>query len=259
MNSLSLCGVFALIGLVASPAAGLAQLPSLNLGSSGAAAGADFAILARLFGDHTGFTAKSDIRVYGKDQKETINTVMTFIYLDNKIRCEVDMTQMKHKDLPPGIAGQLKQLGMDQVVSIVRPDKQSLHVVYPKLQAYVTLPMPPDELETAAKAKLTKERLGTETLEGQPCIKHKVTFLPPKGEKQELTVWQATNLKDFPVQTLTKRDEETVITRYRQVQFVKPDLKLFDPPADFKAYTDMQSFMQGVLAKIVGEAISEMK
>ncbi|MCW5551448.1 MAG: hypothetical protein KIS67_04695 [Verrucomicrobiae bacterium] len=259
MNRLSLCRIFALIGLLASPPTGLAQLPSLNVGRSGAAAGADFAILARLLGDHTGFTAQSDIRVYGKDQKETTSTAMTFIYLDQKVRCEVDMTQMKHKDLPPGIAAQLQQFGMDQVVSIVRPDKQSLHVVYPKLQAYVTLPMPPEDLETAAKATLTKERLGTETLEGQPCIKHKVTILPPKGEKQELTVWHATNLRDFPVQTLAKRDEETVITRYRQIQFVKPEAKLFDAPANFREYTDMQSFMQGVLAKIVGDAISEAK
>lgn len=259
MKLWSLCGTIAVIGLVALPPTGVAQLPSLNFAGSGAAAGADFAILAKLFGRHTGFTAKSDIRVYGKDQKETINTVMTFIYLDNKVRCEVDMTQMKHKDLPPGIAGQLKQLGMDQVVSIVRPDKQSLHLLYPKLKAYVTLPMSPEDLEFAAKAELAKEQLGTETLEGQPCVKHKVTFVPPRGEKQELTVWQATNLKDFPVQTLTKRDEETFITRYRQVQFTRPEARLFDPPADFKGYPDMQSFMQGVLAKIVGDAISETR
>ncbi|MBE0541454.1 MAG: hypothetical protein IH623_08720 [Verrucomicrobia bacterium] len=259
MKLSSLCGMAALLGLLVSSPAGLAQLPSLNLGGGGAASGADLATLARLFGSHTGFTAKSDIRVYDKDHKETVSTLMNFAYLDNKARCEIDMTHMKHKDLPAGIADQLQQFGMDQVVSIVRPDKKSLHVIYPKLQSYVTLPLAPDNLEAVAKAKTTKERLGTETLDGQPCVKHKVTLTTVNGEKQELTVWNASNLKDFPVQILTKQDEGTVITRYRQVQLARPEAKLFDPPATFKEYPDMQSFMQGVLAKIMGDALSETK
>src|SRR5688572_3272184 len=233
----------------------MAQLPSFNLGGGGSGGGADFATMARLFGNHTGFTAKSEIRMYDKSQKETISAAMTFAYLDNKTRIEIDVTQMKNKDLPAGIADQLKQMGMDQIVTLIRPDRKAMYVLYPKLEACLTQPLPKD----TGDAKMDKQVVGKETLDGHPCVKHKITFTSEKGGKEEFTVWNATDLKDFPVQILAKQNEDTVITRYKQVQLTKPDAKLFDLPAGFKEYNDTQSFMQGIMAKVLGGGLPESK
>jgi hypothetical protein len=239
-----------------SGTAGLAQLPSLNFTSAASAPGTDFATLFQLLSGQPGFTAKSEVRMYDKSQKETISVAMNFAYLENKIRMEIDLAQMKNKDLPAGLAEQLKLLGMDQVVTLIRPDKKSVYVIYPKLQACLAQPLPN---EPADNPKMEKQAIGKETLDGNPCVKHKVTFTSAKGAKEELTVWFAANLKDLPVQVLSKQGEETTITRYKQIQVTKPDARQFDLPAGFRQYSDMQSFMQGITSKIISGEVPETK
>jgi hypothetical protein len=246
----------AVVLLVLADAAGLARLPSINFGGAPGAPGADFSTLSRLFAGHTGFTAKSEVRMYDKSHQETIRAAMNFSYLENKIRIEIDVTRMKNKDLPPGIADQLEQMGMDQVVMLIRPDKKSVYAIYPKLAACLSQPLP---RENAGAAKMDKQTIGKETLDGYSCVKNKVTFTAEKGGKEELTVWNAPDLKDFPVQILTRQGDETVITRYKQIQLAKPDAKLFDLPSGFKEYSDTQSFMQGITVKILGGGLSETK
>lgn len=256
MKQLHLARIAAMVILLVTVAAGQAQMPSLNFGGASGAPGTDFAKLFKLFADHPGFTAKSEVRMYDKNQKETISVTMNFAYLENKIRMEIDLAQMKNKDLPAGIADQLKLLGMDQVVTLIRPDKKSVYVIYPKLEACLAQPLPN---ETTDDSKMEKQAIGKETLDGHPCVKHKVTFTSAKGAKEELTVWYATPLKELPVQVLTKQGDETAITRYKQVQLTKPDARQFDLPAGFKQYSDMQSFMQGITAKIISGEVPEAK
>jgi len=257
MNRVLLTCITSFVLLFLTVTAGLAQLPNLNFSSAAGAPGTDFATLFRLLAGHPGFTApKSEIRMYDKDQKETISVAMNFAYLENKIRMEIDLAQMKNKDLPDSLAGQLKLLGMDQVVTLIRPDKKSIYVIYPKLAACLAQPLP---AETTDSSKMEKQAIGKETLDGNPCVKNRVTFTSQKGGKEELTVWYATSLKDTPTQILTKQGEETVITRYKQIQLDKPDAKLFDLPAGFKEYSDMQSFMQGITARIIGGGAPESK
>jgi hypothetical protein len=256
MKKVTLIGTATVVSFLFTGTAGLAQLPSLNLGGGGSAVGADFATMSKLFGSHDGFTAKSEVRMYDKSQKETISAAMNFAYLENKTRIEIDATQMKNKDLPAGIADQLKQMGLDQAVTLIRPDRKAIYVLYPRLEACLTVPLPK---ETAGPAKLDKEAIGKETLDGHPCVKNKVTLTSEQGAKEELTVWNATDLKDFPVQVLAKQNDDTVITRYKQIQLTKPDAKLFDLPAGFKEYSDTQSFMQGIMAKILAGEVPQKK
>lgn len=253
MKQVNLARTGAVVFFLLAVNTGLGQLPNLNLKGTSGAPGTDFATMLRLLGGQNGFTARCEVRVYDKSQKETISVEMNFAYLENKIRMEIDVAQMKNKDLPAGIAGQLKQLGMDQVVTLIRPDKKSIHVIYPKLEACLAQPL---QLDTA---KFDKQAIGKETLDGRSCVKNKVTLNFEKGGKEELTVWYATDLKEFPVQVLTQQGEETVITRYKQIQLTKPDAKQFDLPAGFKEYSDMQSFIQGITAKIIAGDASETK
>lgn len=245
-----------LVMLLATLGTGRAQLPSLSLSGGSGAPGTDFATLFQLLAGQPGFTAKSEVRMYDKAQKETISVTMDFAYLEKKIRMEIDLTQMRNKDLPAGLADQLKVLGMDQVVTLIRPDKKSVYVIYPKLQACLAQPLPD---ETSDTPKMDKQAIGKETLDGNPCVKHKVTFTSAKGAKEELTVWYATNLKDLPVQVLSSRGEETAITRYRRIQLTQPDARQFDLPAGFKQYGDMQSFMQGITSKVISGELPEPK
>jgi hypothetical protein len=232
----------------ASGLAGFAQMgPSSPPGVSAA--------LTKLFGTTTAFTAKCDVRVLDKSQKEKMSLPMDFAALDGKFRAEIDMTRMKGQELGAETAAQMKQMGMDRIVSVMRPDKKALYLIYPGLQSYVNMPMPKEDAEALEKEpKIEKTVLGKETLDGHACEKTKVIITDANGRQSEALIWTAKDLKDFPIQIQTTEKNDTVILRYKNVQFTKPDAKQFEPPAGYTAYNDMQSFMTGMMQKMMSGA-----
>src|SRR5512146_1993410 len=62
------------------------------------------AALTKLFGDLKAFTAKAVVQVLDEAQKEKVSLPMDFALLDNNVRVEMDLSQMKNKEMPPGAA-----------------------------------------------------------------------------------------------------------------------------------------------------------
>lgn len=217
----------------------------------GGSAGGFNAALVKLFGDVTAFSAQTDVRVLDKTQKETMSLPMEFAMLDSKIRVSLDLTQMKSTDMPPGTADALKQMGMARVISLVRPDKKLIHIIYPDQKCYLNMDLPAEETAAADKdkqGKMEKTALGKETLDGHPCVKNKVVVAgADKGQNIEATTWNASDLKDFPVQIQTEDKGNTTIMHFKQVQLAKPDAKDFEPPTGYKEYKDQQELMLGVM------------
>jgi hypothetical protein len=223
-----------------------AQMPG------GGSPGGMSAAMIKLFGDVKAFSAKAEVQVLDKDQKELLSTPMDFSLLDDKVRVQIDMTQMKNKDMPAGAAASLKQMGMAQIISIIRPDQKLVYLIYPDQKCFTTMPMPKEDAEAAAKTpKIARTALGKEAIDGHACVKNKVVMTDDKGQTIEATTWNATDLKDFPVQIKTTEKENTSVMRYTQVQFAKPDAKQFDAPAGYTKYADTQELMQGLMKKML--------
>jgi hypothetical protein len=169
------------------------------------------------------------------------------------MRIEIDTTQIRNKDMPAAGAAALKQLNLDRVISVTRPDKKATFIIFPGQQAIVKSPMTASDVESFQKTpKIKKVEIGKETLDGHPCVKNRVTITNDKGAREESTVWNATDLKDFPVQIMTKENDDTVVIRYRQIQFAKPAAATFDAPPGYKEYADVNAFMAGLMAKVLG-------
>jgi hypothetical protein len=213
------------------------------------------AALTKLFGTTTAFSAQCDVRVLDNSQKEKTSMPMQFALLDNKVRVEIDMTKVKGQGMTAEQAEQIKQMGMERIISIIRPDKKTLNLIYPAMQSCVTMPLPKEDADAIEKEpKMEKTSLGKETLDGHACEKSKVILTDANGKKSEAVVWAATDLKDFPIQIQTTEKSDTVILRYSKIQFAKPDEKLFDVPAGYTTYDNMQAFGMGVMQKMMGGA-----
>jgi len=224
----------------------LAQLPG-----GGAAGGMD--ALLRLFGDTKDFTAKVNVQVLDASRQEVASFPMQLTLLDKKQRVEMDLTQMKSKQMPAGMADTLKQMGMAQFVNIVRPDKKLAYSMYPTLKVVLTQPW--SKASTEPKLERTEE--GKETIDGHPCVKYKNVLTDDAGKKTEATSWNATDMKDFPVQIQAKDGENTSVLRFQQVQLTRPDEKLFEPPADYTQYTNQAELQQAVMAKFKEGALKK--
>jgi hypothetical protein len=141
---------------------------------------------------------------------------------------------------------------MAEVVIISRPDTGYSVVVYPGLKSYApepsgAKPTRPDQFNLSSKA------LGKESVNGQECVKNQVTITGPDGKKVEATVWNATQLKSFPVRIRSNENGVPFTLNFNDVKFEKPAAALFEAPASFTRYDDFPSLMRGA-AKRFGEA-----
>lgn len=232
---------------MALSAAAFAQAPQMPGASVGSA-------LTKIFGNHTSFTGKADVQMRGGRGGDTSMT-MDIAILDGKVRSEIDMANMKSAQLPPDAVQGMKQMGMDRMASIVKPDENKMCLIYPGLKACAEVTLAPKEAEALKENhKIEKTAMGKETIDGRATVKHKVKITDGAGNVQDALMWTATDLKDFPVKIELVENGATMTIVYKDVKLGKPDAALFEPPKDFTRHATVQALMQAAMMKMIGGA-----
>ena len=217
----------------------------------GPSQGPDFGgAMAKIFGDNSSFSADMEMQVKGNQPI----TMPGKIYVsDGKSRFETDMSDMKGHQMPPEAAAHLKAMGMDKMVMISLPDDKTAYMLYPNMQAYVERTIQnPEAAKPASDFKIETTELGKETVDGHPCVKNKVVITDDKGKTHEATVWNATDMKKFPVKVEATENGHTMDMVFKDVKLTKPAASLFTPPSDYKKYDTMMSLMQQEMMKRMG-------
>jgi hypothetical protein len=218
-------------------------------GGMGGGAGKYQAIFAKLYGEVKAFSATADIQIKGKND---MSMPMEFAMLDGKTRTEMDLSQMKGAGMPEGMGAQLKQMGMERMISMVDLEKKTVQLLYPGLKAYAEMPMPKEEAELAGKEpKVERTEMGKETIEGHDCKKVKVVITDSEAKKHEVLVWNASDLKEFPVKFVMTEDGNEVTLIYKKLKFEKPAASVFAIPAEYTKYESMQAMMQGAMMRMM--------
>ncbi|MGA4645272.1 LolA family protein [Limisphaera sp. 4302-co] len=235
-----------------------AALPGLGIAHAQvpAASSTSFdAALMRLFDAHKTFTAEAELRVTDSRNQDKVVLPMQFAAREGRFRTEVDLSRMKGSQARPDQMATVKRMGMDRIVSITRTDTGAMHVLFPSARAAVNLAMSAEDRAALNQPPAIERKvLGQETVDGHPCRKETVTLTTSGGKKTEVTVWFATDLKEFPLQIQTTETGDTVTFRYRNVRFQEPDARLFEPPADYTAYSSMEAFTADLMRKLMKEA-----
>ena len=224
-----------------------------QLGSPTEQTGLNAAVL-KLFGDIKDFTSDTEVRMGDKSGNSTMTMTMAFSMFDGKIRADLDLARVKSKELPPEAISSLKQMGMDKMSTVILPNKKLTMVIYPSLRSYSEVPMTGEAAaDVDRKYKLESTKLGNETIDGHPCEKNKVVISSDNGQKHEATVWNATDLRKFPVQIQMTQQDSQVFMHYTNVKLAQPDHKLFEPPAGFTKYPSVEKMMQESMMKALGK------
>lgn len=208
--------------------------------------------MEKIFGANSAFTATMQMQT--KDNSGQTITIPGKIAVDDgKSRFEMDMTQMKGHKMNGQEMTQMKSMGLDRMVMITLPDKQTSFIVYPGMKAYVAATMHnPEAAKPASDFKMDVTELGKDTVDGHPCVKNKVVVTDKEGNKHESTVWNATDIKNFPVKIETQERGNTMTMLFKDVKLTKPDASEFSPPSDYKKYDNMGTMMQQEIMKRMG-------
>ena len=213
----------------------LHAVPCAQAQLSGGAPGGVSAALTKLFGNVSAFTATTEARVLDAKNQETLRMRMKFADLDGKLRVDLDLTQIHSKEMTPKQLEIMEKANLRYIVSIVRPDKKCSYILYPGVRNYSVVPLP--KSETAALAndlETVRTPLGHETLDGHACTKERVVLKRGNTVVLDAITWNAGDLKGFPIQIQTKSEANTSILRFEDIQFSKPDAKLFEIPAGYQ-------------------------
>ncbi len=208
--------------------------------------------MAKLFGDHQQFTATMEAEAEISTGK-TVTMPGKLSFDTGKARFEINMAEMKGSAIPPEAVEQMKSMGMDKMVSISRPDKNMVYLIYPGMQSYVENPLPGKNDAAADDYKVESTELGKESADGHECVKNKVVVTDKKGTAHESTVWNATDLKNFPVKIESTEQGHKAVMHLKNVAFTQPEASAFEAPSGFKKYTNMQQMMQEVMMKKMGD------
>lgn len=198
--------------------------------------------MTKLFGDNTKFSATMEFHVSRPSGDEIIMPGKIAV-LEKASRFDMDILNMQGAHLPPQAVEQMKQMGMGRMATITRRDKKLCYIIYPDMKAYVEVASQASSAEPSEyKAEVTK--LGDEGIEGHDCIKNKVVVTGPDGVAHESTVWNAADLKQFPVKIQTKSEKGmAMVMLFKDVKLGKPDAAQFEVPTDFTKYDNMMNMM----------------
>jgi hypothetical protein len=204
----------------------------------------------KLFGDNQTFSATMEIQM-----NNGIPIAMSgkIAFDRGNSRFETDMSAMHGGNVPPEAVAQMKSMGLDQMVTISQSDNKVVYMIYPNAQAYTEItPAASNSSATNSDASVQTTELGRETVDGHPCVKNKTIITDQQGQKHEFTVWNASDLKNFPIKVQMNEQSKGMTTFYKNISFAKPDASLFTPPTGYTKYDSMQQMMQAVMMKKMG-------
>ena len=207
--------------------------------------------LRKVFGDNTAFTATLESRITPKSG-DMITLPGKIAFDAGKARFEMNLSEAKGLPIPADAAAHMKAMGLDQITTISLPENKFLYLIYPGLQSYMEHPLPDALTGTNQNFKVATTELGKETVDGHPCVENKVLVSDGNGATNEFTVWNATDLKNFPVKIITTKQETDITMSFKDVSLGKPAASSFVPPAGYTRYDDMQTMMQTEMIKKMG-------
>ena len=209
------------------------------------------AALTRLFAGFPAFSAKAEVRVLDAGQKESLRTPMDMAVSGSQVRLEVNMGQITGRNLPADEITNLKRMGLDHVISVTRPDRRAMSMIYPRVRSYVDTPMSPAEIAAYTQPlKVEKNAVGREIVAGHSCVKNHTVVRDATGAVVlEAITWNASDLKDFPIRIATKELDKTSMMDFHQIKLAPPDPKFFELPGGYAKYSSSEAMIFGLSKK----------
>jgi hypothetical protein len=111
----------------------------------------------------------------------------------------------------------------------------SQHTSYMVMSAGMCMQMPssgqqPNPFSQAQGATVERSSAGTDTVDGHACKVENLTVTPRNGQPTRMKVWEAEDLKGFPVKVEMQSSHGPITMQYKDVSLSEPDPSLFTHP-----------------------------
>lgn len=103
-----------------------------------------------------------------------------------------------------------------------------------------TSPTQQNPFSQAQGATIERSSAGTDTVDGHACKVENLTITPHDGKQpSKMKVWEAEDLKGFPIKIEMQSSHGLVTMEYKDVSFSEPDASLFTHPENCRQMPTM--------------------
>jgi hypothetical protein len=195
--------------------------------------------LLDVLGGFASFSGRASIQISNGPGKDFTSLSCSVAVLSGSMRLELDSFGLG-LNLAPAEAAQLRSM---HSVSILRPDKNRMYLVFPDFRSFVEIGYSKSSgTESAPPPRILKTVVGKEPVGDQPCDKSQWNITESDGEHYDITVWAATNLNNFPVQV--RIGPPAAVVHFQDVHWEAPNSSLFEPPAGYTKYEGIQELIE---------------
>jgi len=151
-----------------------------------------------------------------------------------KMKMEMDMTKM----MEASGGKDASQSPMSRMTMLNRGDKKTSYTLYPNTRKYIVH----TEAETHdEKPKVEKVKVGSETIDGHPCDKYKVTVTYRSEKPQEGFIWNARDLGGMTIRSEVENKDFKITTDLKNIVLKSSPASVFEIP---QGYTEAKDFME---------------
>jgi hypothetical protein len=151
-----------------------------------------------------------------------------------KMKMEMDLTKM----MQTAGAKDASQSPMSRMTVLNRGDKKTGYTLYPNVQKYM---VHTDAEEQGEKPKVEKTKVGTETIDGHPCDKYKVTITYKSEKPQEGFIWNARDLGGMTIRSEVENKDFKMTTDLKNIVLKSSPASVFEIP---QGYVETKNFME---------------
>lgn len=170
-----------------------------------------------------------------------------------------------------GSKSRVENPAMNGVITIVLGDVKKTIMMNPATKTYFENSMENRErMPTIHDPELVfeKKKVGKETIDDHPCIKYDAVYYrkAKPDEKYKATIWEAQDLKGFPIQTEVVAPANpqhpgsggTMVMKYKDIKLGAATASMFEVPSDYTKVDSAQQVMGFGGMGNIGEMMKRM-
>ncbi len=152
-----------------------------------------------------------------------------------KMKMEMDLTKMMQSAGAQGA----EQSPMSRMTMLNRGDKKTGYTLYPNVQKFIVHTETEDP--AGEKPRVEKTKVGSETIDGHPCDKFKVTITYKTEKPQEGFIWNAKDLGGMTIRSEVENKDFKITTDLKNIVLKSSPPSVFEVP---QGYTEAKNFME---------------
>jgi hypothetical protein len=132
------------------------------------------------------------------------------------------------------LTARLKKRDLAEVITILLPRQNKAYLILPAKKSYLESPVVADG-DAKQKPRTESKLLRLENLDGHPCAVRRLTFVAADDSKQEIVIWEATDLQGFILKSEMDHGDDTMeVLRFTNIKFDPPGDDKFTAPAQYR-------------------------